>query len=69
MSEQFAVRAEGDWFDIDDGDLWAINLGIEYLFGRPAQAEPVAAVAAPVAVMAPPPHPRPRPRRRPATVT
>ena len=63
VSEQLAVRAEGEWFDINDGDLWSINLGIEYLFGRPAKAEPVAAVAAPVAVVAaaPPPPPPPPP--------
>lgn len=63
ISEQFAVRAEADWFDIDDGDLWSLNLGFEYLFGRPAKAPaPVAAVAAPVVVAAaatPPPPPPP----------
>ena len=60
VSDQFAVRAEGDWFNIKDGDLWAINLGFEYLFGRPAKAVPVA-IAAPVAVVAPPPPPPPVP--------
>ena len=56
ISDQFAIRAEADWFDIDDGDLWALNVGFEYLFGRPAKAEaPVAAVAAPVVAAAPPP--------------
>ncbi len=58
VSEQFAIRAEGEWFNIDQGDLWTLNLGFEYLFGRPAKAAaPVAAVmAAPVvaAVAAPP---------------
>ena len=38
VSDQFAVRAEADWFDINDGDLWSLNLGFEYLFGRPAKA-------------------------------
>lgn len=38
VSEQFAVRAEADWFDIDDGSLWALNVGVEYRFGRPAAA-------------------------------
>ncbi len=62
ISEQFAVRAEADWYDIDDGDLWALNVGFEYLFGRPAPAAaPVAAaVAAPApapAPVAPPPPP------------
>lgn len=57
ITDQFAVRAEADWFDIDDGDLWSLNLGFEYLFGRPAKAvAPVAAVAAaPVVAAAPPP--------------
>jgi outer membrane protein OmpA-like peptidoglycan-associated protein len=62
VSEQFAVRAEADWFDINDGELWALNIGFEYLFGRPAKApEPVAAAAAPVvaAPVAPPPPPPP----------
>lgn len=60
ISEQFAVRAEADWFDINDGDLWSLNLGFEYLFGRPAKAAaPVAAVAAPVVAAAPPPPPPP----------
>ncbi|MEO7387026.1 MAG: OmpA family protein [Gammaproteobacteria bacterium] len=59
ISEQFAVRAEAEWFDINDGDLWSLNVGFEYLFGRPAKpVVPVAVVAAaPVvaAVVAPPP--------------
>jgi outer membrane protein OmpA-like peptidoglycan-associated protein len=58
VSKQFAFRAEAEWFDIDDGELWAINLGAEYRFGRmPEAAAPVAAavaVAAPVAVAAAP---------------
>ena len=37
VSEQFAVRGEADWFDIDDGGLWALNIGFEYRFGRPAK--------------------------------
>ena len=60
ISDQFAVRAEADWFDIDDGDLWSLNLGFEYLFGRPAKpVAPVAAVVAPVVAAAPPPPPPP----------
>ncbi len=60
VSEQFAVRAEADWYDINDGDLWSLNLGFEYLFGRPAKAAvPVAAVAAPVVAAVPPPPPPP----------
>ena len=48
LSEQFAVRAEGEWFDIDNGNLWTLNVGIEYLFGRPAKAAVPVAMAAPV---------------------
>jgi len=61
VSDQLSLRAEGEWFDIDDGDLWSVNLGIQYLFGRPAKAvAPVAAVvAAPVVAAAPPPPPPP----------
>ncbi len=55
VSEQFAIRAEGEWFDIDQGDLWTLNLGFEYQFGRPARA--AAVTAAPVA--APPPEAAP----------
>jgi opacity protein-like surface antigen len=37
ISDQFAVRAETDWFDINDGSLWSLNVGFEYRFGRPAK--------------------------------
>ncbi len=65
ISDQLAVRSEADWFDIDNGDLWSLNLGIEYLFGRPARvaaplvmaAPVVAEVAAPAPLPAPPPAP------------
>ncbi len=62
ISEQFGIRYEGEWFDIDDGRLWALNVGFEYLFGRPAKPAPVVA-AAPVAAAAaaPPPPPPPPP--------
>jgi opacity protein-like surface antigen len=33
VGEQFGIRFEADWFDIDDGELWSMNLGAEYLFG------------------------------------
>jgi len=59
ISEQFAIRAEGDWYDINDGELWSLNLGFEYLFGRPAKA--AAPVAAPAVAAAPPPPPPPPP--------
>jgi OOP family OmpA-OmpF porin len=62
VSDQFSIRAEGEWFEIDDGQLWAVNLGIQYLFGRPAKAAaPVAEVAAAPAPPAPPPPPPPPP--------
>jgi OOP family OmpA-OmpF porin len=55
ISEQFGVRLEADWFDIDDGDLWSLNLGFEYLFGRPAKpVAPVAAAPAPAPAPAAP---------------
>lgn len=57
VSEQLAVRAEGEWFDIDNGDLWTLNVGIEYLFGRPENSSAPAAMAAPVAAPPPPPPP------------
>ncbi len=53
VSKQFAFRAEGEWFDISDGDLWAINIGVQYRFGRTAVAAAPVAVAVPVAVAAP----------------
>lgn len=55
VSDQIRVRAEGEWFDVDGGDLWTVNLGIEFLFGR--QSPPV--VAAPAAAPAARPAPAP----------
>jgi outer membrane protein OmpA-like peptidoglycan-associated protein/opacity protein-like surface antigen len=60
ISDRFAVRAEGEWFAIEDGDLWALNLGFEYLFGGPPPA-PVAAAAPPPPPPPPPPSPPPPP--------
>lgn len=55
ISEHWGIRADADWFDAEVGELWAINLGIEYFFGG-AREEPVpvaaAAAAAPVAAAA-----------------
>lgn len=66
ISDQLAVRSELDWFEITDGDLWSLNLGFEYSFGRPAKAAAPVAMAAPVvaaveAAPAPPPAPPPAP--------
>jgi hypothetical protein len=33
ISERIGVRGDFDWFDMDVGDLWSINLGFEYYFG------------------------------------
>lgn len=43
INEQLAVRGEADWFDVDDGSLWALNIGFEYRFGRPAEVSAPAA--------------------------
>jgi outer membrane protein OmpA-like peptidoglycan-associated protein/opacity protein-like surface antigen len=61
VGRSLRFRFEGDWFDVDDANLWALNLGLVYVFGRPAPA--AAAVAAPVAAAAaaPPPPPPPPP--------
>lgn len=34
MSERFGIRAELDWYELDDGaDFWTVNLGVDYRFG------------------------------------
>lgn len=35
IAEHVKLRAEFDWYDIDDADLWTVNLGIDYHFGGP----------------------------------
>lgn len=35
FADDFALRLEGDWFSLDGGDLWTINLGLAYHFGAP----------------------------------
>ncbi|MBL8225406.1 MAG: OmpA family protein [Chromatiales bacterium] len=62
VTDKLRFRLEADWFDIDDADLWSLNLGLSYLFGRPAA--PVVAAAAPPPpppAAAPPPPPPPVP--------
>ena len=51
LSPRFGIRAEGEWFDADVGDLWAVNLGLEYFFGGAEKAAP--------AIVPPPPPPEP----------
>ncbi|MCC5794284.1 MAG: porin family protein [Chromatiales bacterium] len=35
ISDDFDIRAEFDWYDAQDADLWSINLGLQYRFGAP----------------------------------
>jgi OOP family OmpA-OmpF porin len=57
VSEHFGIRADLDWFDAEVGDLWTVNLGLEYFFGGQKEAAPVAVAAAPVVAAAPEPEP------------
>lgn len=62
ITRNFALRADADWFDISgpDADLWALSVGVEYLFGRPEPAAaPVVVAAAPEPAPPPPPPPAP----------
>lgn len=47
LNESFAIRADGEWFDADAGDLWAVNLGLEYSFGGAKEPAPAATAAPP----------------------
>lgn len=53
IADNWAFRLDLDWFDVDVGDLYTVNAGVEYLFGSRA--------AAPVPVMTAPPPPPPTP--------
>jgi uncharacterized protein with beta-barrel porin domain len=39
ISDHLGVRAEYEWFDIDVGDLWTMNLGVQYAFGDSKSAK------------------------------
>lgn len=32
ITDQFGIRAELDWYDVDIAELWSVNLGVEYRF-------------------------------------
>lgn len=38
LSDAFSIRADAEWFDAEAGDLWSVNLGLEYAFGGRTQA-------------------------------
>jgi OOP family OmpA-OmpF porin len=56
IAEQWGIRADFDWYDADVGDLWMVNLGLEYFFGGEKKAEPPPPPPPP-----PPPEPEPEP--------
>lgn len=59
IADHFSIRADLDWFDADVGDLWAVNLGLQYSFGGSKSAAPVedAAPAAETGAVEPEPAP------------
>ena len=32
IAEDFAIRADFDWFDVENSDMWSVGLGVEYRF-------------------------------------
>ncbi len=45
ISDNFGLRADLEWFDIDFGDLYAVNIGLYYAFGGGGGSAPAAAPA------------------------
>jgi len=35
VSENLAIRLEGDWYDLDSAEFWTVGLGVNYQFGNP----------------------------------
>jgi len=33
VADRFGLRVDFDWFDVDVGDVWSINMGFEFFFG------------------------------------
>ena len=48
ISRRFGIRADGEWFDADVGDLWAVNIGLEYFFGGAEKPAPTVAPPPPL---------------------
>jgi OOP family OmpA-OmpF porin len=61
VSDRLGIRADIEGFDADVGDLWAVNLGLEYHFGGSTKTAPMATAAPPPEPVAEPPPPPPPP--------